>query len=324
MGYGAVILVAGLTDFVARPFSTALQGSFPPFVIFTFAILGMILATRPLYLVFNRRPDPIRQLVTDVKDNAAWFVSIAILCWALPTSLDAATTLKKAIPLNQPFYADPLLIEIDRMVFGGKDAWQLTHAIFGTWATRFIDAAYTFWVVAQILLGIGIILARDLRFKIQVALTFQLSWALLGAGLATFSSSVGPCFLFEFYSDRTFLPLMEELRSVGNLGALAGMEYLLASQGTNSIGSGISAMPSLHVGISVIIALCIREKAPRLQWLGWGYLAIMYIGSIHLGWHYASDGVVSGVLVAALWYGVRFLVNWAAKAPAKPVASASS
>lgn len=308
-GYAFVAAIALISERVALPYTQDLRGDAPPFVVFAVAILFLFAVRRPLVLVFRRHPSPLRQLQADFTGNIGWIVSIVLLCWALPTTLDAATTIKKAIPSIQPYFADPLLIQIDRFIFFGRDAWQISHAVFGQPATRIIDAFYTFWLIAQLLLGLAIIFTKDRHFQLRAALTFQISWIALGAALASAWASVGPCFVHEFYGTDEFQPLMVRLRSIEELGALRGMDYLLSSVGTNNIGSGISAMPSLHVGISVLIALCFAEKLPRWQWVAWLYVAIMYVGSIHLGWHYATDGIVSGVAIAVIWYLTGLLLR---------------
>jgi hypothetical protein len=35
--------------------------------------------------------------------------------------------------------------------------------------------------------------------------------------------------------------------------------------------------------------------------LGWGYLALILVGSVHLAWHYAIDGYVSILAVLLIW-----------------------
>ena len=53
----------------------------------------------------------------------------------------------------------------------------------------------------------------------------------------------------------------------------------------SGIGAGISAMPSLHVAMAVF-------------WT--------WIGSFHLGWHYALDGLVSLIGVILIWRFARW------------------
>jgi membrane-associated phospholipid phosphatase len=59
-------------------------------------------------------------------------------------------------------------------------------------------------------------------------------------------------------------------------------------------GSGISAMPSLHIATTAWIiiamsALCRRMAAPAV-----GFGILIFLLSISLGWHYAIDGIVGG------------------------------
>jgi hypothetical protein len=62
------------------------------------------------------------------------------------------------------------------------------------------------------------------------------------------------------------------------------------------------------------MALCVRDRWPRWQWVAWIYASIIFVGSFHLGWHYASDGMVSAIGIILIWYGVRsylaFLERW--------------
>jgi hypothetical protein len=58
------------------------------------------------------------------------------------------------------------------------------------------------------------------------------------------------------------------------------------------IGAGISAMPSLHVTLAFLCFLVAREYArhflPKL--IAALFAAVIFLGSVHLGWHYVSDG----------------------------------
>jgi hypothetical protein len=40
------------------------------------------------------------------------------------------------------------------------------------------------------------------------------------------------------------------------------------------------------------------------RWIGWAlvaYAAVIWLGSIHLGWHYAADGIVGAALTIGMW-----------------------
>ena len=88
-------------------------------------------------------------------------------------------------------------------------------------------------------------------------------------------------------------------------------ESYVSSQGTIS---GISAMPSMHVGTSVIFFLCAR--ASGIRWLTWftGIFAVMVmLGSVLLAWHYAVDGYFAWGLTLVLWWAAgRMARRWEA------------
>jgi hypothetical protein len=58
----------------------------------------------------------------------------------------------------------------------------------------------------------------------------------------------------------------------------------------------------MHVAIAVLLALF----GWRRHWLlGIGYSAfavLVFLGSIHLGFHYAVDGYVAAAMVVAIWW----------------------
>lgn len=76
--------------------------------------------------------------------------------------------------------------------------------------------------------------------------------------------------------------------------------------GVRGRGTGISAMPSLHVTIAVLMAMTAFRLNKKLGYLAWGYALIVQIGSVHLAWHYAIDGYLGAILVVALWHAIGY------------------
>jgi membrane-associated phospholipid phosphatase len=64
---------------------------------------------------------------------------------------------------------------------------------------------------------------------------------------------------------------------------------------------GISAMPSLHIAITVLLALVGWRINHYAGVLLTAYVVITQIGAVMLGWHYAVDGYVSILLTVLLW-----------------------
>jgi membrane-associated phospholipid phosphatase len=79
--------------------------------------------------------------------------------------------------------------------------------------------------------------------------------------------------------------------------------------------AGISAMPSIHLAMATLFAFLAFEVRKWLGWLFVGYAAIILIGSVILGWHYAVDGYAGIILASLIWHGVKRLVYRTAPQP---------
>jgi membrane-associated phospholipid phosphatase len=81
------------------------------------------------------------------------------------------------------------------------------------------------------------------------------------------------------------------------------------------VGVGISAFPSLHVAGAAWIALTVSLYARRLSIVAWSYFAIILVGSVSLGWHYAVDGIAGVILALGAWK----LTAWPAEKRKLPI-----
>jgi hypothetical protein len=305
IGYATVGALAVIPSLSLAAIGIPLISRSSPFVQFSLIALVLIALLRPLQLVVTRHEAPTRQLVRDVKTNWSWVAIALFLAVTLPQTLVAATAIKKNIPELNPYYLDPALTRLDAVF--GVDPWRVTHWVFGPLATRAIDLLYVSWHFAQIALACWIVLARNRAFQLRAALCYQIAWLVMGGILAAALASVGPCFVDDFFGDPHFAELMARLPP--DLYAVRAMDYLLETHGQDALGGGISAMPSLHVAIAVLLALCVRDRLPRWQGLGWAYAAIIFLGSVHLGWHYVSDGLVAAGGMVAIWLGVGWYLD---------------
>ena len=240
-----------------------------------------------------------------------WFLRAYIIVMLLVPANRAFTAIKVAIPQINPFYADNWLAEADRMLFGGVDPWRITHAIIGPTGTLVIDLLYVVWFPIVALLFVWTAFARDPAFQLRASFTHLGAWAVLGSFMAVMLSSVGPCYMEPLLGDDRFVPLMDRLAQQ-QLFAHGAQEYLLLTLGNENIGSGISAMPSLHVALAVLLFILCRDQFGRKHWTSRAtlvYAVLIWIGSVHLAWHYALDGIVSAATIILMWQGSKYLVN---------------
>jgi hypothetical protein len=215
--------------------------------------------------------------------------------------LGAFSSLKILIPRIHPFSWDAAFSNMDRALFG-TDPWRITHAVLGPSATRAIDLVYMMWVPVFWIAVLFFSAFAKGEMRRRFFLSFFAAWTLLGLVAATIFSSAGPCFLEMLgHPDASryvgLFPLQNAHGSVGVQNYLA-QGYLNHQEG---VGRGISAMPSMHLAV-VALYVCAARHYGRLPLAlaSLLYLLIL-VGSVHLGWHYAVDGIFGTLGVVVIW-----------------------
>jgi membrane-associated phospholipid phosphatase len=117
---------------------------------------------------------------------------------------------------------------------------------------------------------------------------------------------VGPCFIGPIFGDATFDAQMAYLRSANEQAPVLTLhvqELLLQwyQQGDRGLGSGITAMPSMHVAMAFLFWLGIRQVSRAAGWVFFAFFVAIWLGSVHLAYHYAVDGLVSVIATALIW-----------------------
>ena len=250
--------------------------------------------------------------------NERWIIAARIAPLLLmPVVFVSFSSLKMLIPQFVPFWLDDTFAAMDRVLFFGHQPWEVTHAVFGSIpATIFIDRAYSMWVL---LLSVSIVLfalfaPRPDRARFFMA--FTLAWVLLGFGGAWLLVSAGPCYSASIGAESApqFAGLVSRLGEIsdatgGGINAWNWQKILWRSHSTQSysFGMGISAMPSLHNAIAALYVLSAFRIGRMLGWFMTAYAAVIFIGSVHLGWHYAVDGIVGVAAMVLIW---RWVDHW--------------
>ena len=285
-----------------------------PFFIVLAGLVGF-LRLRPLRQPGHRLPKIGRWLA-----RRPWG-EILLLRVPLALALTAATsylyfTFKVNIATFTDFTWDHVFAAADRALFLGYDPWRLTHALLPwAWATKVIDAIYLAWylVLVAAILAVGALPLRN-PLRLAFLLAIALDWVIGGVLIATLLPAAGPVYLERITGDPTFRPLMEHLHSQSTevrLVALAIQEWLWKGYATKAVDpAGISAFPSLHVAIPATCA-CLGMAVDRVVgMLLTVFTALVLVGSVHLGWHYAVDGFGGVALGVGCWWMSRRVVAW--------------
>jgi len=278
-------------------------------------IVTLVVGRGAVIMVHDRPERPLTQLMLEMRTTLATPQRVAHALPMLAGTLvfgATFTVIKTAIPFFAPFSWDPTFEQWDRWLHGGIAPWQIIQPILGSPLLTFaVGSAYNVWFYFLSLIWVWQAFSqRDYRLRLQFFLTLMIGWILLGNVAATLFSSAGPCFFGKItgLSD-PFLPLMIYLTDANqahNIWALAAQKFLWHGYTMRelTIGAGISAMPSMHVGIATLFALvCWRTR----RWLGIVmtiYAIVVMIGSVHLAWHYAIDGYLGAIGIMVIWWAV--------------------
>jgi len=218
------------------------------------------------------------------------------------------STLKSMIPLFNDFAWDPAFIAWDRMLFFGHDAADVLQPLLGyPPVTALLAALYHAWIML-IYVGVLFFLFYQVAASVrrQYFLSFVLIWTVIGGGLATLFASVGPCFVGPILGDTTFDAHMAYLRAANEqvpVLTLNVQDLLLQwyRESERGLGSGITAMPSMHVAMAQLTWLGMRQVSRTAGRWFFAFFVVIWIGSVHLAYHYAVDGLVSVIATAAIW-----------------------
>jgi len=273
------------------------------------------LSIAKLILIVIKRRDSLKNALFRIlppADPVFWLKRLVIFALAAISFIWLQTnfmSVKTAIPVIAPFYLDEAARDWDRILFFGRDPYTVFSAILNSPRIMgFIDTLYTLWAV--LIAGVWIFcfvsesMPRVRRF--QYIFAMLLIWFIAGNVMATLLSSAGPCYYDTFTGDITaYAPLMERLGALNEISPLGAYEYhdvlLDMYNDPNTRYGGISAMPSLHVGTSLIM-LMMFWKQPLLRVLMIAFNIIIYIGSIVLAWHYAVDGLIAVPPALFCWW----------------------
>jgi hypothetical protein len=261
-----------------------------------------------LFILVHMRHKSYRRYLT-----ARSLAGVAIIFLLAPLFKSAFASFKQTIPLIHPFSWDSALMRLDVVLHFGHHPWVLLKSILDyPLLVRTIDFFYVFWFVVLAVYCLWMAWTRRRRLRRCFFISTLLVWILLGSGLGTLFSSAGPCY-FSYLNGATpnpYSPLMTRLTEIGQIKSLWALDnqqglWDFYRDGTWYSFGGISAMPSIHLAMSMIFVMVSFNFGKWPGYFSILYLLIMQIGSVILGWHYAVDGYAGILLAGGIWFAVR-------------------
>lgn len=266
---------------------------------------------------------PLGHIASTVWHRWRWLLTIGIGITVAGLNMIAFMWTKPLLNWFVPFWADPLLAKADRLLFLGHDPWTLLDWLNSVPAALFYHRG---WFAMMIVTLLVVLSQPASARKSAVMLSYFILWSIVGPLVHILLPAAGPVFYEKlgYGSNFAAIRVPEEMTQMS--------DYLwTVYQGDQfGPGSGISAMPSMHIATTVWMVIAIHALARRwtAPMAALGFL--IFLLSISLGWHYAADGIVGGALALGCYvlclriYDGRFRLpgrlqaGFAVPAPADP------
>ena len=304
------IFVLSLAAISARPipfeFSRPMSAALMIWAAGFFYLLARVyLSTRRERLSFQAYRDRVREENATVVKAFGYALlmglAIALHGWG-----------KSMIPHVGGYWADPMLADLDHRLFG-QDPWHL----FRSDLLRPIYAqAYVCWFLITFgAVGVLAFSKKDQNALITAYLAIMIIGGTIGQYLLP---SAGPIFYERVGLGDRFAQLVAT--NDPTYGLFADYLWQHYQAGGANLGTGISAMPSMHVTLAVWTVFAAHAIWRPLMVPAALYALTIWAASIASGWHYALDGMVGAVLAIAI---CTFMLRNHGKAPARQGATAA-
>jgi hypothetical protein len=262
---------------------------------------------------FNRRRKAAFERVFSAKRLSSIFAGSLMLVMIMFFQ-GTFTSIKNALVVwSGGFHYDELQANIDAAIHFGTDPWRCLRFMI-EWPILGSAVRYNYGVL-WFLFSFGIVYfvvsspkADKVRHRYLV--TFMLVWVLVGNVFAGLFMSAGPAFYGKVTGDYSRFGELLSMLAAGGRDAAESVDYKaylwqLHENGQSGFASGISAFPSVHVGLTVMNMLFAYEANRKLGHFMALYAIFILASSVALGWHYAIDGYAAAIIVCAIYYALK-------------------
>jgi PAP2 superfamily len=317
----AIALVYFASTYVALEIFPGMQMSGLNFAVgaIIFAMVPGALAIAYEVVVENKSLQPMSDLLRGV-----WrvFTNARSLARGLPVYLSLMlfthgfNFYKANLVHIQPFSWDQTFDRWDTTLFLGYRPWEVLQPLLGNVpSTLLLSNAYNVWFLLLIVVWFHFaFMTKSSHSRLRFFIAFMLTWSIGGSLLASIFASAGPCYygLLGLSPDpyATLLTYLQTTNQTVTISALTTQQFLWDLHASGTPVGGISAMPSMHNATVVLFVLAAWRSRKWLRNAAIAYCILIFIGSIHLGWHYAIDGLAAAALAALCWMIADRLASW--------------
>lgn len=211
------------------------------------------------------------------------------------------TNLQQRVPAVNPRVYDGAFARLDRGLGMGMDpvaGLARSSLLAVPTVARFFDLLYVSWYFVKLPLVTYFLLASNRRNAQAFLFAFLLMW-ISHILVVLVWPSLGPVFVNPEIFESLNMPVARKIQET----VWRGYNEYLASPEEYRVFmyEGMSAFPSLHVGLVALYALFLAKSRTWVVWCAWVYVLLMLLGSCVTGWHYLADGVAGIGLAAGAW-----------------------
>jgi len=255
--------------------------------------VGYLFLLVRIFIAALRSVDPLHAFFRYAREENGTVIRAFVYALLLGLAIALHGWAKSMIPHVGGYWADPILADMDHLVFG-TDPWILFRSDM---LRPIYSEAYVSWFL--ITFGTMGVLAFSKRDH-SVLLTAYLAILIIGGTVGQYLlPSVGPIFF-----ERVGLgPRFAELVATNDptYGLFADYLWHHYQLGGANLGTGISAMPSMHVTLAVWTVFAAHALWRPLAVPAGIYALVIWAASIASGWHYALDGLIGAIVAIGIY-----------------------